>query len=62
LHQAELLGAQNIYLHQAELLGGQSLINDRLTLNIISNNIIQLEIMQVDQLIQFAPSRFKCTK
>jgi hypothetical protein len=29
LHQAELLGAQNIYLHQAELLGGQSLINDR---------------------------------
>jgi hypothetical protein len=41
LHQAELLGAQNIYLHQAELLGGQSLINDRLTLNIISNTIIQ---------------------
>ena len=34
----------------AELLGGQSLINDRLTLNIISNTIIQLEIMQVDQL------------
>jgi hypothetical protein len=33
-----------------ELLGGQSLINDRLTLNIISNNIIQLEIMQVGQL------------
>jgi hypothetical protein len=50
LHQAELLGAQNIYLHQAELLGGQSLINDRLTLNIISNNILQLEIMQVGQL------------
>jgi hypothetical protein len=24
LHQAELLGAQNIYLHQEELLGGQS--------------------------------------
>jgi hypothetical protein len=45
-----LLGAQNIYLHQAELLGGQSLTNDRLTLNIISNTIIQLEIMQVDQL------------
>jgi hypothetical protein len=50
LHQAELLGAQNIYLHQAELLCGQSLINDRLTLNIISINIIQLEIMQVGQL------------
>jgi hypothetical protein len=47
---AELIGAQNIYLHQAELLGGQSLINDRLTLNTISNTIIQLEIMQVDQL------------
>jgi hypothetical protein len=46
LHQAKLLGAQNIYLHQAGSLGGQSLINDRLTLNIISNNIIQLEIMQ----------------
>ena len=41
---------KNIYLHQAELLGGQSLINDRLTLNIISNTIIQLEIIQVDQL------------
>ena len=41
---------KHIYLHQAELLGGQSLINDRLTLNIISNNIIQLEIMQVGQL------------
>jgi hypothetical protein len=50
LHQAELIGAQNIYLHQAELRGGQSLINDRLTLNIICNNILQLEIMQVDQL------------
>jgi hypothetical protein len=36
--------------NQAELLGGQSLINDRLTLNIISNNIIQLEIMQSGQL------------
>jgi hypothetical protein len=33
-----------------EILGGQSLINDRLTLNIISNDIIQLEIMQVGQL------------
>ena len=64
LHQAELLGAQNIYLHQAELLGGQFLINDRLTLNIISNDIIQLEIMQVGQLSAdtFAPSRFKCTE
>jgi hypothetical protein len=50
LHQAELIGAQNIYLHQAELRGGQSLINDRLTLNIICNNILQLEIMQVDHL------------
>jgi hypothetical protein len=50
LHQAELLGAQNIYLHPPELLGGQSLINDRPTLNIISNNIIQLEIMQAGQL------------
>ena len=50
LHQAELIGAQTIYLYQAELLGGQSLINDRLTLNIISNNIIQLEIMQAGQL------------
>jgi hypothetical protein len=50
LHQAVLLGAQHIYLHQAELLGDQSLINDRLTLNIISNNIMQLEIMQAGQL------------
>jgi hypothetical protein len=50
LYQEELLGAQNIYLHQAELLDGQSLINNRLTLNIISTNIIQLEIMQAGQL------------
>jgi hypothetical protein len=50
LHQAEWFGAQHIYLHLAELFGGQSLINDRLTLNIISNTIMQLEIRQAGQL------------
>jgi hypothetical protein len=54
LYQEELLGAQNIYLHQAELLDGQSLINNRLTLNIISTDIIQLEIMQIFIIIRFS--------